>query len=558
MESDQEYSLEDEESAELATEAPINDQMRQVAGSSEESHWSESSSFASTEESDNEAGSDLQPSAIIENHASAKRLASSELEYRPFKRHKSTVNAEYLQLLNKDIDDAAAAVISDDQVELSMTQVGLTFWSPWEKQEFFEALGRQGKSNLSGIASRIGSKSVLEVSQYIHLLEEARALRQKHDDHAVLVLSEHPPAVELSQHCCHAQDEAADAISLTQERREQQRERVRWGEYWEITPKAAREIEKDPDSVDDLQLAFGRFFYLTRWLQLSQRIFMNSSVPGDNWHFIDDTPPSVWATAFEDFYSITGSVTRRLVQATLFISMSRIRAKRELHPKTKSVVRKKDVEAAIASLGLPQRATKFWAKSARRLRLDVYLEPLDRDQENDEDPLTYSEVESALEEEGDSDVTSEMPDVLPTDESLSDNLSDGSEVSENERTDSSLGEEHRRVEEEMRDVLRYSAMDFPETSKTRQALQTRIEVERRQEQDAERCDDYKSWQAESEMWNVLQRRPPVEKPKPQEQPPPTRSNMKLDNLVSFGLGWEEQTRYFSEWETGQSADNQGQ
>ena len=555
MESDQEYSLEEGESAGLATEAPMDDQMRQVAGSSEESDWSESSNFASTEESDNEAAEDLQTSAVFEIPTSAKRLASNELEHRPFKRHKSALNADYLQLLNKGIDDAAAAVISDDQDELSMTQIGLTVWSPWEKREFFEALGRQGKSNLSGIASRIGSKSVLEVSQYIHLLEEARALRQKHDDHAVLVLSEHPPAVELSQHCCHAQDEAADAISLTQERREQQRESVRWGEYWDITPNAAKKLEKDADSVDDLQLAFGRFFYLTKWLQLSQRIFMNSSVPGDNWHFIDDKPPSVWATAFEDFYSVTASVTRRLVQATLFVSMSRIRAKRELHPKTKSVVRKKDVEAAIASLGFPQRATQFWAKSARRLRLDVYVEPLDHDQENDEDPLTYSEVESALEEEGDSDVTSEMPDVLPTDESLSDDLSDGSEVSENERTDSSLDEEYRHVEEEMREVLRYSAMDFPETSKARQALQTRIEVERRQEQDAERRDNYKSWQAESEMWTVLQRRPPVEMPKPQEPPPPTRSNLKVDSLVSVGLGWEEQTRYFSEWETRQSADN---
>ncbi|EHK43060.1 hypothetical protein TRIATDRAFT_247209, partial [Trichoderma atroviride IMI 206040] len=128
-------------------------------------------------------------------------------------------------------------------------------------------------------------------------------------------------------------------------------------------------------------------------------MFMNSSIPGNNWNSIGGEPPSMWATTFEDFHSLAVSLTRRLVQTSLFIAMSRIRSKNASTKKVRDMVQQQDVEAAISSLNMTSKSNESWVGSARRLRLDVYENPPEGDEDFDEERMAYEEVERALSDE---------------------------------------------------------------------------------------------------------------------------------------------------------------
>lgn len=478
-----------------------------------------------------------------------KRSAENEPTPRPFKRQRNLLNPEYLELLNRDIDDAAHRVCLEDDIALPPSQLGLTYWSELEKKQFFEALSRLGKHDLCGIAERIGTKSPVEVKHYLRVLHEAVAARRSHDRRSFLEFSEYPAAVELTPQCCHAQEEAADAVSIKQEGRENQREEDKWQEYWDITPKIAAALEKkDQEEEVAPNLAFAKLFHTSRWLKLSDRMFMNSTMPGNNWRNIDDRPPSMWATALDDFHSLALSVTRRLVQTTLFISMSRIRAKSELIPGTRNIVRKKDVEAAIASLGLAHNSNDMWIKSARRLRLNVYENPPDRHDEHEE-PMTYDEVEADL-------ADGEAPraeSVDYEDERLklesSDELDSGDDSEDSTKP---KDEEERSVNREANEVLWYSAVGIRDLQSTRRALKLRIEAERRQERHADVVDKYANYTAEAEMWELLQKAPPMDMPRiqnPERMMVTKRSNMDVESIYPMNRTWADDLEYQAEWET---------
>ncbi|GKU01341.1 rna polymerase i-specific transcription initiation factor rrn5 [Fusarium langsethiae] len=478
---------------------------------------------------------------------SLKRPAKDDLLPRQFKRQKGVLNTDYLDLLNRDIEDAAQRVCfthDNEETVLYPTQTGLTYWSLPEKKLFFEAIARLGQTDLRGIASRIGTKSEIEVNHYLDVLRRARLLRQREVRRPAIEFSEIPAAVELSQQCCHALDEAADAISVRQERKEELREEGKWGECWEITPEIAYRLDKGESINGSQDLQFKGLFNLHTWLRLSERVFMNSSIPSENWQHIDDRPPSMWATTFEDFHSLAVSITKRLVQTTLFLSMSRIRAKRELHPHTRDIVRAQDVQAAIASLGMKPDSHQFWSKCARRLRLEVQEEPPSNDEEGEGEPLSYEEIEDLLSQtdedvkpiikpEYDYDVESSEP------EALSPNFEEPPLLSD---------EEDAAVNREADEVLQFSAADIPETYRKKEVLKNRITIERRQEQYAEERDQHANWQAENEMWDLLQKKPPIELPKVPEPGPLQRSTMDVEGIFPIGRDWRTKTKYRGEWE----------
>jgi hypothetical protein len=484
-----------------------------------------------------------------EEFNSLKRPAGDEEETpRPFKRQKGTLNPGYLDLLNRDIEDAAYSATLEEDDNLHSSQLGLVWWTRAEKRVFYEAIARLGRDNLEQISARIGSKSVVEVHQYIDLLEKEQETRRSSNLRSVIEMSEYPAAVELSQQCCHALDEAADAISLRQEAREQQREETKWGEIWNLTPQIVKGLEGGAKEQNpaDTQLASLQLFDVPQWLQLSRRIFMNSSIPSNNWEYIDDNLPSIWATTIEDFYSLALSITRRLVQTTIFTSMARIRARLEMRPETRNVILRRDVEVAVESLGLALNSKEFWRKSARRLRLEVYKDPPQGNEDDESCPMLYEEVEQELP------VSSTDIQVLPE----PNNDRKGTDVLDALDTDESdsevaLGssdEEERAVKQELNEVLRFSAADLPETLTLRQSLRTRIETERKQEQYAERCDGHESYKAEVELWDLLQVKPPMSTIKMSDPGQAQKSTLELESIYPLGRDWRSRTKYCSEWE----------
>ncbi|KAF4456979.1 RNA polymerase I-specific transcription initiation factor rrn5 [Fusarium austroafricanum] len=487
---------------------------------------------------------------------SLKRPAERELVPRIFKRQRGVLNTDYLDLLNRDIEDTAQRVcFADDNEEtlLYASQIGLTYWSIPEKKLFFEAIARLGKCDLPGIASRIGTKSEIEVNHYLDVLQKARLMRQRAVRRPAIEFSEVPAAVELSQQCCHALDEAADAISVRQERKEEQREENKWGNCWDITPRIARRLDNGEIIAEGQDLPFSKLFNIHAWLKLSERIFMNSSIPSENWDAIDNRPPSMWATTFEDFHSLAVSITKRLVQTTIFLSESRIRAKRELIPTTREIVRAQDVEAAVFSLGLNHNSHRFWSNCARRLRLEVYEEPPLQDEEVECEPLSYEQVENLLpigDEDADQFIGLQpKPDPEEIIYISEDNaLGSDFEEPDFEESPQLFDEEGLAIEREANEVLQFSAADFPETYRKKETLKNRIAVERRQEQYAEERDQYVSWQAENEMWDLLQKKPPIELPKMPSPGPLQRSTMDVESIFPIGRDWRTKTKYSSEWE----------
>ncbi|KAL7950361.1 hypothetical protein V8C42DRAFT_310321 [Trichoderma barbatum] len=475
--------------------------------------------------------------------------------YRPFKRQRAELNFGYLELLNKEIQDAAKRSSFGDQELPTAGQIGLTSWSAPEKQNFFEAVARLGKHDLPGISDKIGSKSVAEVSHYLHHLQEGCELRQQQGSRSILELAEYPAAVEISQQCCHAQEEAADEISLKQEAREELREQNRWGDAWDITPKVAKKLSRDvygQDANSNNAPQFAQLFHVSKWLELSARMFMNSSVPGNNWNSVDEEPPSMWATTFDDFHSLAVSVTRRLVQTTLFMAMSRIRAKNSMGSRVREMVQLQDVEAAISSLNMTSKSNEAWIKSARRLRLDVYEDPPEGDDEPDEERMTYEEVEQAL--SGGGAVGTRQPTQPNTpfsthhsDEDEEDGCSDG--PSDSSRSPSPTNEEEQEIYMETMEVLDYSLLDIRADKATKKALGACITMDRQQERQAEEFDQYASYKAEVEMWNMLQKKPPMELPKKHDPGPVRRSNQSLDTFYPSGRNWARKLLYYSEWET---------
>jgi len=283
---------------------------------------------------------------------------------------------------------------------------------------------------------------------------------------------------------------------------------------------------------------------------------MNASVDEYNWERVAGELPAVRATALEDFYALAVEVTRRLVAATIFVGEARVKARRQLYPDARKRVWVQDVEAAALSLGLPTNSRQFWAKCARRLRLDVYDDEVgdvgEWDGEGEQGPMSYDEVERALgldresteavhDEKSEEDEEEEEGDQID-DDLMSVSGSDHGSVELGAGTtyateyEEPLPEqdkaEKEAVKREMNEVLVHSALEYPGTGNARGALRNRIRAERAHEAYADKLDARASYYEEKRLWAMLERQPPMELVKPDaSEEPPKCSKRGVDELI---------------------------
>lgn len=498
---------------------------------------------------------------------------------RPYKKAKGTAfNHGYLAILNTDIEDAAAQYAPHEGQHLPASQIGMTNWTSVEKELFFEALARLGKDDIQGIARRVRTKGELEVRQYIQLLQ-GTASRQMRERKLMPTCPEDvPAAIEIGPQCSAALEEAADAIASRQETYEESLERKRWGDNWLITPFNYRRIEAAAaGDMPSLEL-----FEVSSWLQLPERVFMNANFPENNWQFVSEENPSIRATALEDFHSLAVSITKRLVAATIYVAQSRIRAKKDLHFKyeAKNLVWRQDVEAAALSIGLKTDSKRFWAGCARRLRLDVYDDDDHNDDDNDADagsdggadyePMTYDEVEAALGGAEEKEALSQPTDDSEDEELMS--LSDTPSLDElsdledqpspahpqyeptsaqvpTEEDEPELDINEEAVRTETKELLLYTALDNPPTTRTRQAAEYRIRNELQHVEYADALDARARQREERRLWEMLGRDPPddIVKVKVPERAP-RRLWHNLDDMYPSNGDWRDRLKYASEWE----------
>ncbi len=321
------------------------------------------------------------------------------------KRLRGHYNNNYRNLLNNTIDDITKKTISGELKPLGASQIGITEWSVKEKELFFRALTTKGKDDLLGIAAMIGTKNELEVHVYLQLLQKARKEHHLYDRRQQLLgISDVVGAFEVSKDCCDALDLAADALGVLQEEKEHESEIEKYGELRLLDATAAKWVEdhlhkgKDGESEVLQVLPAATVLNLGYYLELSSRLFMNSNDPEYNWRSYSgrDESPSILYSAFSDIQDIAVSVTRRLIQSTLFFATSRLRATSSSTYTHRLHVRRRDVTAALSVLGMKYDAKSYWTGVAKRCSLDVYEDPKRRTVEGER--LNYDEIERRLNE----------------------------------------------------------------------------------------------------------------------------------------------------------------
>jgi RNA polymerase I-specific transcription initiation factor RRN5 len=323
---------------------------------------------------------------------------------RPLRKHYSD---DYRKLLNEEILNATTSTINESRSPASdPEQLGMTIWSTTEKAEFFDSLARLGPHDLCGISAYVRTKSEPEVHAFLRLLQESMVDRATGNNFRLLTQEELPAAVEISVSCCDALDLAAEALELFQRKREEEDEAAKRGDLWLLTQEEGLWVENQlkegasgEGTVDD-KIPEANLLALEKWLHLSERIFMNSDPDSgmDNWksYAAERETPSMRLAAFEDFYSLTISITKRLVQTVIFSAMSRIRAMDSSSYRPALDVRVADVQAAILSLGMEQDTRQFWKDAARRNGLLVF-----EGRPTSTEFLPYDEVEQLLSLEDD-------------------------------------------------------------------------------------------------------------------------------------------------------------
>ncbi|KAI0406110.1 hypothetical protein F4802DRAFT_613734 [Xylaria palmicola] len=437
----------------------------------------------------------------------------------PLKRRRGDFNAAYLNLLNRDIHNASSGLVHEDDGHddesprpLRGAQVGAVAWTAAEQAALFAAAGRLGRANVAGIAARVRTKSEPEVRQYLTLLDERSSRRpgegEDEDEEgrskggpiaataaaAALRPADVPAAVEVGAECAAALEAAADALALRQEGYEEEVERARWGPRWLVTAALARTLdnrEEEPTepgrrrrrrsasrgerdegdtaeeekeergeraNPDDLPPSSLQLFAIENWLRLAERVFMNSAVPDGNWRAVSEAhePPAMRLTALVDLYGLARSVTRRLLLAALYAAESRTRTRGLDGRGRRRCLRVEDVEVAVASLGMRRSSGEFWARCARRLRLDV---------------VDDGSGESDLSDEGDQETGTDTDEEMDgDDQTQSTAMSDAAGIEDAEQESEDI------EEDDYHEVMNYdeveAALGFPVANATRSRTST--------------------------------------------------------------------------------------
>lgn len=277
----------------------------------------------------------------------------------------------HLIVQNQEIIEYASLRELDNPYQVS--QHGSMVWTPTEKEVFFNALDRKGKSGIKEIAAAVGTKSELEIMEYIRFLHKALAAQYASDVHLerMPVLSDVAAATELSQECCGLLEEYADVLSLKESLVEARAGTQQHGDNWILTQPSAQALaDGDNDGVRGALRLAADFLNLPYCIRLSYVLFMNfgGTQAENNWWNLAKRKdvitayghtPSMTADTAVDFYSLAVSVTRRLVQSSLFFAMSRLRSSNRSGNDRKGYVRTQDVRAAIEVLNMKHSRPNF-------------------------------------------------------------------------------------------------------------------------------------------------------------------------------------------------------
>ena len=509
--------------------------------------------------------------------------------------HKKTIikhKDAYRKIYNRVVEEAAGqGFVYDDATFEPSSQIGASAWTSLEKELFFHNLSRLGRDNIKGLANTIGSKSEMEVHQYIQMLSDGvieGGITHGLDGH---LTTEVPAASEVSGACEALLEAAADELAKDQLAMERRRESKKHGDHWLLTEEVAAQVEEqyndiaggqevaekqigDHDAGEDadtkdtkdetLSVPAAELLNLPVWLELSEYLMWQSQDGVDNWTnytTTDDETPSMYHTAFQDFHNLTVSVTRRLLQASIFQAQSRIRARDRDVPS--ATLYPADIRAAGRILGMREDRCKFWGTMPRRHGIKVYVRKKKskktKEQTHDKQAkehriknlyhMPYDEVEAELgvaemtaKEGVDEDAISTVEDDLGP-SSIYDDSDMWTEVS------FSGGDGDEDSDNELEDrTFHADDEDMPADS----SHTGRLDIEKQLNSQAEAFDQQSSAIEEARLWGMFELAPPVEI-KDEDIPLSGALGSKRKPRYEH-KDWRGATEYQAEWErpTGQA------
>ncbi|CAK7263643.1 hypothetical protein SEPCBS119000_000586 [Sporothrix epigloea] len=558
------------------------------------------------------------------------------------KRLRSSINMSFVELLADDMEDARRQYTPHSWRELETTQVGLSVWTAEEKEMLYEAVSRLGRDDIPRITARLlGSKSEIEVRHYLDLLQRD-AERRRNELRAPLykpLLSSFPAAAEISEACCDALEESADWIAQREDDEEDRNEGRKWGQHWLLTgdncstlSRAALKIAGMPTEDDasnhlpvtedgqqpDRTAEIGAqlrplavpplaLFHVRNMILLSERVFMNGVDEDAHYLGLGNALPAAHMSALHDLYELVYSLTQRVVATAIYSCQARRRPGTRTAPAKTMTVRKRDVYAAVASLGLQKNSHEFWARCPRRLGLKVARsaipfagmestsrpeisgetaerqescrridsdssDQLDTNDEGGDDIISYDEAEQALSLRSAQTVAGQRPKPVPEavdwhyesayiDDGDSDSDAVSDTVSDNgsERSDVTADLSEQRIRDEANEVICYSATGYPQAAWARNSLENRIRLELREEEYASAVDDRASRQDELYLWAVIGQEPPPDLTVAASFDDMTAApyvegfstaarRYPVEEVIETGRNWREKLHYEAEWE----------
>ncbi|KGO47380.1 hypothetical protein PEX1_004700 [Penicillium expansum] len=506
-----------------------------------------------------------------------RQLGDALMERVPQIRGSLTFLRAYAHMIvqNEEIIDYASLRELDNPYQVS--QHGSMVWTPTEKEVFFNALDRKGKSGIKEIAAAIGTKSELEVMEYIRVLHKALTAQYSSDVHLerMPVLSDVLAATEVSEECCGLLEEYADVLSLKESLIEAQTGTQQHGDNWIITRARAQDLEAEEDDSarGDLRLA-SDLLNLPYWLRLSSSLFMNlgGTQAENNWWNLAKRQdlitayghtPSMTADTAVEFYSLAVSVTRRLIQSSLFFAMSRLRSSNRSGNDKKGYIRTQDVRAAIEVLNMKHCRPNF-VDIARRN--ETVLEDINNRKGWTAMTFTYEEAKEILEKHewtryrkdgsmynGDNDEEDSEDDAI-TDDDIGTDDDIEMEVNNQEAELQPVPELELEPEFELDSGLEDSDHDHlltqePSNMRAPIALPDEVEMDP-EEKEADIADQNNSHREEANFLKLMERPVPaiLEEPLKAEEPEDEKTLLPERRIREDIFNWRDRTVYRSEWE----------
>lgn len=531
--------------------------------------------------------------AIIDESAYATAQASSS-DIESLRNPRATnYSNDYRLLLNDCIRELTEYETSSITKHFAAQQIGASFWTSQEKHTLFKVLPIAGRDNVYKVAAAIETKSEFEVAEYLNLLRLATYERsQKSMADYELGIDDAPAAIEIGAKCEAALDLAATGlISLVQET-DQEAEQDRYGNYWLLhsgnahavqhaflTNRAAEtSVARLPSRIghadetscrphqNTRHVKAANLLNLPNWIGIMGLLTRYDSTYDEAYtaaEKLGSSAPSMYQSAFNDFHSLTISLTRRLVQAVIFQATSRHRSAKENRHSRPRGIRHPDVTAAIQTLGLKDDWYMFWVGCARRNLLNVrtvansIIHDKQADDVSSAQYLSYDEVESALRR-------SDADFVLSTEENVAQSVERDAQMSIHEDssdsdfwTDTSsdeidiVGVDEEAAQSEVSSdppsetesemINDHSRGPSTETSARKAALARDLA----QDELIEAFDRARGAQEEAQLMEMLRLREPVKHEVVETKPPLLPFKPSLSHSEAY---WRETADYHSEWE----------